>query len=237
MMWASTKCGQVFPWVPVWSISNWTVLLKLAKTVTGDQQKLALPGWASNFSLQRSGKEENNLPLLGAVGRTGLQMERFGVQTTTIHYARRLTCKSCTEGKWQVFKYHQGCLLVPRTITSLQTVIASSIYLETVLSKVIHSVSWVKSRLHSSDGWWKANSNKYIIPKGLSKQPIKIQNLFFMYWLHSFSMWHQKKYRFFDRFLFPTVTKMHPLLKAASHTTLILPNLSPTKPAANNLRP
>lgn len=118
-------------------------------------------------------------------------------------YHKKLTCKSCTEGKWQVFKYQEGHFLVPEQIISLQTVTDSSLYLDTVLGKVIHSTTLVKSRLHSSDGWQKAISNKYIISKGWLKQWIKIQ----VFFLYSFNMWCQKNEDFLTDFYFLLLLK------------------------------
>lgn len=64
-----------------------------------------------------------------------------------------------------------------------------------------------------------------------------MQNLYFMNWSYTHSVCGIKRNTdFLTDFLFPAVTKMHPL-KAASHTTVILPNLSLTEPAVNNWRP
>lgn len=160
---------------------------------------------------------------MGSVQRIGLQMERFGVQTTEL-----------TQGKQQVFRYHQGWLLVPRTITSLQSLFLA--LSRDSARKVTHSVSLDESRLHNSYGRGKANSNKYIKLKG-SKQSIKIHNLCFMNWSYTHSVCGIKRNTdFLTDFLFPAVTKMHPL-KAASHKSVILLNLSLIEPTVNNFVP
>jgi len=61
-----------------------TVLLKLPRTVTGYQQQLALPGWASNFGLQRSGKGKNNLLFWGLWGELAFTWRGLGFRPPQI---------------------------------------------------------------------------------------------------------------------------------------------------------
>lgn len=127
--------------------------------VDGDQL------FASTGSPAPEGRKGEN-PLPGLASSSGFQKERFGVQAAT--HTDQLTRAS---------RNHQGRPLVPRTTATIK---------QSLLLALVWRQCWVKQNTSFLEA--RADciaemveemlANKYITPKGLSKQPIKIQNPF-----------------------------------------------------------